>query len=1055
MPVHSSTIDETLKESVLTHPFGDLKDPNFVKSTNNYFTPLNLINLAIYGTAEEKIFGFESVANVEVDKNLKVWSALKRTNSQGVIPELVSNQVRLGALNSIFGYLSNNTEKYATVVASSDALPYFKTDLRKNQSEFNLNLQVSTLDYYKDSLVSNYATGLSFANDLNLSVFTPLSAAEAQHLSVLASVFSKTQKTTALNLYDGLSYLKQSVKFDQVLDLETNLDLSKKLTAAAAEWSSLPFVERPAAALKALSAIVGTKYAPFEYHGSTSATKVFVIYGSVESELFINEIKSRYVAQSDVGVIAIRSPLPFNVSEFIQVLPESTEQLVIIGQSLNENSSSVLKTQIQAAVFVNGLSAKVKVEEFVYLPNFIWSNAAVQQIVAQFVNLPVSAEEQATAFNSENFIFWSLDNSDVVELSSRVAHTLSLESRLKFEAKFDNLKAGGIYQSQIASAGTVGVIDSADLVYVDDLTLLAGFNVVKTAKKGSVVLVRCDELPKEKADEYVTENFPKAFLKKIASNENKLVVVNLAAAGDISEIQGFQKLITVLVAFWRSAFPELQINDLVRKILVSLGSSVELLPAVLVTIIQEKLLPVSVKEIGTSNKWLESGEAEEEQVLPVFPLEHSFKPSDIRETDELSGGSSNSKVELLKRLTFQQSYVSSSELRPDLAMKNFVVKVKENRRVTPGDYSRNIFHIEFDIAGTGLTYDIGEALGVHARNDTKEVVEFLEWYGLDFERIIEAPNKDDNSLIELRTVYQTFVENLDLLGKPGKSFYESLAEFSTEEKEQIKLKFLASPEGATELKSYQEDEFFSYSDILRLFPSAHPSLNDLIKLIPTLKRREYSISSSQKLHPEEVHLLIVVVEWQDKRQRRRFGQCSKYLSDLAIGSELVVSVKPSVMKLPPLSTQPVIMSGLGTGLAPFKAIIEEKIWQKSQGLPIGEIYLYLGSRHRREEYLYGELWEAYKAEGILTHIGAAFSRDQPEKVYIQDKIRENINELSDLIVKKQGVFYLCGPTWPVPDITAVLEDIVENDAKFRGETIDKVRVVEDMKEDSRYILEVY
>ncbi|CAL1213862.1 unnamed protein product [Candida parapsilosis] len=82
------------------------------------------------------------------------------------------------------------------------------------------------------------------------------------------------------------------------------------------------------------------------------------------------------------------------------------------------------------------------------------------------------------------------------------------------------------------------------------------------------------------------------------------------------------------------------------------------------------------------------------------------------------------------------------------------------------------------------------------------------------------------------------------------------------------------------------------------------------------------------------------------------------------------------MKLPPLTTQPIVMSGLGTG-------------NKDE---IGEIYLYMGSRHKKEEYLYGELWEAYKDAGLLTHIGAAFSRDQPQKIYIQDKIRESIND---------------------------------------------------------------
>ncbi|KAH3677255.1 hypothetical protein OGATHE_001028, partial [Ogataea polymorpha] len=130
-------------------------------------------------------------------------------------------------------------------------------------------------------------------------------------------------------------------------------------------------------------------------------------------------------------------------------------------------------------------------------------------------------------------------------------------------------------------------------------------------------------------------------------------------------------------------------------------------------------------------------------------------------------------------------------------------------------------------------------------------------------------------------------------------------------------------------------------------------------------------------------------------------------------------------------------------------------YQKSQGHDIGEIYLYLGSRHKRQEYLYGEYWEAYLNSGIVTYVGAAFSRDQKQKVYIQNKIRENLTELTDLMMAKNGHFYLCGPTWPVPDITACLEDILIADAEKRGVKIDTAKEVEELKEDGRYVLEVY
>ena len=511
------------------------------------------------------------------------------------------------------------------------------------------------------------------------------------------------------------------------------------------------------------------------------------------------------------------------------------------------------------------------------------------------------------------------------------------------------------------------------------------------------------------------------------------------------------------IAFWKAFSPELTLNQITTKIVTANGVDTELVAAT-VAILIEKVTETAFSQFEIPKEWAESdvSEAELSSSLHSSIKLVSFAPTDkVATEEETSAEASDSWVDAAKRLTFPEAYGASQELRPDLPVKNFVARVQENRRVTPDEYERHIFHFELDITGTGLTYAIGEALGVHARNNKKEVTEFLEWYGINPEAIVSVPARDDPSYSEVRTAFQAFRDNLDIFGKPPKKFYESLAPFATDDKEKAHLEKLASAAGAEELKHRAEVDFDSFADILKEFQSARPSLADLAQIVAPLKRREYSIASSQKVHPNAVHLLIVVVDWVDSKGRTRYGQCSKYLSDLPVGAELVVSVKPSVMKLPPLSTQPIIMAGLGTGLAPFKAFVEEKMWQKANGMEIGEIYLYLGSRHRKEEYLYGELWEACLDAGIVTHVGAAFSRDQPQKIYIQDRIRESLSELVEAFVDKNGSFYLCGPTWPVPDITACLEDIITTDATRRGVKIDSPREIEDLKESGRYVLEVY
>ena len=147
------------------------------------------------------------------------------------------------------------------------------------------------------------------------------------------------------------------------------------------------------------------------------------------------------------------------------------------------------------------------------------------------------------------------------------------------------------------------------------------------------------------------------------------------------------------------------------------------------------------------------------------------------------------------------------------------------------------------------------------------------------------------------------------------------------------------------------------------------------------------------------------------------------------------------------------MAGLGTGAAPFRAFLQYRAMQQAQGIPIGPIYYYFGSRHRSQEYLYGEEIEAFILDSTITKAGLAFSRDGRKKVYIQHKMTEDAHELADMLYNKQGVFYLCGPTWPVPDVYEALVG-----ALVKTEGLDATaagQYLEGLKEEERYVLEVY
>jgi sulfite reductase (NADPH) flavoprotein alpha-component len=157
-------------------------------------------------------------------------------------------------------------------------------------------------------------------------------------------------------------------------------------------------------------------------------------------------------------------------------------------------------------------------------------------------------------------------------------------------------------------------------------------------------------------------------------------------------------------------------------------------------------------------------------------------------------------------------------------------------------------------------------------------------------------------------------------------------------------------------------------------------------------------------------------------------------------------------QLPPDTTQPIIMAGLGTGAAPFRAFLQHRAWQARHYVSVGPTYYYFGSRHQSQEYLYGEELEAYIYDGTITKAGLAFSRDGPKKVYIQHKMLDDAEALARMLNAENGVFYLCGPTWPVPDVHEALVGAL---VKYQGHDTESAgALLEGLKEEERYVLEV-
>lgn len=392
-------------------------------------------------------------------------------------------------------------------------------------------------------------------------------------------------------------------------------------------------------------------------------------------------------------------------------------------------------------------------------------------------------------------------------------------------------------------------------------------------------------------------------------------------------------------------------------------------------------------------------------------------------------------------------------LRPEHSERTFLVTCTVNRRLTPVEYDRNIFHLEFDTTGTGLTYAVGEALGVHGWNDEKEVLDFCAWYDVDPSRLLTIPVPGTINEMHTRTVLQALQQQIDLFGHPPKSFYTDLAVYAQSSVDRHALLFIGSPEGTTMYKKLSEKDTVTYVDVLMKYTSAKPGIERLCELIGDIKPRHYSIASAQSAVGDSVHLLVVTVQWKTPSGILRQGQCTRYLAGLRVGQKVTVSIKPSVMKLPPDPKQPLILAGLGTGAAPFRAFFQHLACLASEGQDIGPVYYYFGSRHQASEYLYGEEIESYVLDGVISRAGLAFSRDGARKVYIQHKMLEDSEALSTMLSDHQGVFYLCGPTWPVPD---VYEALVNALVRYKGmDSVKAGQYLENLKEEERYVLEVY
>ena len=326
----------------------------------------------------------------------------------------------------------------------------------------------------------------------------------------------------------------------------------------------------------------------------------------------------------------------------------------------------------------------------------------------------------------------------------------------------------------------------------------------------------------------------------------------------------------------------------------------------------------------------------------------------------------------------------------------FPARLKTNRKLNGEGSSKDTRHFEIDLEGSGLVYEAGDALGVMPSNCPEFVQEILNAAGLDGSQLVKTSSGEEKAL------QQALVHDFDL--KP----------------------FLAE------------------------LPRAGSSAEELTAKLRKLQPRLYSISSSPKAHPGEVHLTVGVVQYELAGKSRK-GACSTFLAHRVQEGMFVpvfVHASPS-FKMPKDSSAPMIMVGPGTGIAPFRAFLEERRMTGASG----RNWLFFGDQCRATDFLYREELEAWQSDGFLARLDTAFSRDQEQKIYVQDRMLEQASELWSWL-EAGAYFYVCGDASRMAkDVDAALHRICEVAGGLAPASA--VEYIKNLKVQKRYCRDVY
>lgn len=367
----------------------------------------------------------------------------------------------------------------------------------------------------------------------------------------------------------------------------------------------------------------------------------------------------------------------------------------------------------------------------------------------------------------------------------------------------------------------------------------------------------------------------------------------------------------------------------------------------------------------------------------------------------------------------------------------FGASLMTNLKLNRSGSAKDTRHFEFALGNSSLSYEAGDALGVLPQNCASLVQEILA--ALHFSGEEEVPGRT-GAKVRLSEALSNQYE----ITRIPHSFLSAMAERTDDPC----LKRLASPGANGDLASFLRGR--EIIDLLQAHPHVRIDPEELLGLLKSLQPRLYSISSSAKAHPGRVHLTVNIVRYETLARARK-GVCSTFLSERTQqGAEVPVFIQSNSNFRPPADIDaPMIMVGPGTGIAPFRGFLQER---KATGAK-GKNWLFFGDQRSDCDFMYRDELDLMLREGALTRLDTAFSRDQQQKVYVQDRMHENAAELFDWL-EAGAHFYVCGDAARMAkDVDAALRQIIQAAGHHTADEADEY--VESLRAAKRYQRDVY